>query len=316
MSPDPAISVLLTAYNHEAYVEQALESVAAQTFRDFELIVTDDCSTDGSREVIASWLQRTGFDATFVANERNLGICAVRNRGLRLAKGRFVCSLAADDWYEADRLERQHAFFRNLTADVGLIYSDVRLCDATGEVMAPSMIQEWLGGRPVEGWVFDDLIRCSILPAAGVMVRRTALEAVGDYDETLYAEDYDMWLRLADRFQVRYLAGVASNYRVLPTSMSNSHARKATIADYNVRVLLKWLGRDPATDRVIAGRVCSEALVIGHSDRRDALWALGKVESIDPSATRSARASLAAPGIRRARAAVGRARRLLLSRRP
>lgn len=313
MSGEPAISVLVTAYNHAVYVEKALDSVAGQTFRDFELVITDDCSTDGSPEVIRSWLKRTGCPATFVANESNLGICTVRNRSLGRAGGRFVCSLAADDWYEPDRLERQHTFFRDLPDDVGFIYSDVRMCDEAGGELVPSMVEHWQRGRRVEGWIFDDLIRLNIVPAPGVMTRRAALDAVGEYDEALWAEDYDMSLRLAERFQVRYLPGVVSNYRVLRTSMSNSPGANAAVANYDVMVLLKWLGRDGATDRIIAERVRSAAQVIGLSDKRQARWALRQVASIDPREAWRARIRLAAPSS--GRAAAKKARRLLRRRR-
>ena len=84
----PAVSQIVFTYNHERFVEQCLDSVAAQTFDDFELIIIDDCSTDRTVERIESWLSESPLEARLVVNERNLGICATRNIALRALPGR------------------------------------------------------------------------------------------------------------------------------------------------------------------------------------------------------------------------------------
>lgn len=293
MTGAPAVSVLLTAYNHAPYVEQALDSVAAQTCRDLELIVTDDHSSDGTAEVIRGWLERTGFPAVFLANERNVGIPAVRNRALAVARGTFACSLAADDFYEPDRLERQLTLFAGLPDEVGFVYGDLRVVDAAGAELHPSFLAQLLPGRtPPEGRIFEELLHSNFVPAPGVMIRRSALEAVGPYDESLSREDYDMWLRLADRFEVRHLPGVVASYRVLPTSMSNAPGRRAEQHLYNLQVLLKWLGRSAAADRAIAERVRAEAVPAAQADAAYARSALRRVSRIGSSPRHEAVAAL------------------------
>ena len=103
----PTITVISTAFNHARYVEEALESLRRQKLTDFELIITDDASTDGCADVIEAWLDRTGFPAKFIRNKVNRGICACRNTALAQASGTFLCALPGDDVYEPDYLERQ-----------------------------------------------------------------------------------------------------------------------------------------------------------------------------------------------------------------
>lgn len=310
MSDAPAVSVLLTTYNHAQYVEQALESVAAQAFTDFELIVTDDCSTDGSADVIRRWLERTGFPATFIVNERNVGICAVRNHDLRLARGRFACSLSGDDWYEPDRLERQAGFFAAQPEDVAVVYSDVHVDDVIGSGRAPSYLATSLhGDPPPEGRVFDEILRRNFLPAAGVMLRRSAVEEVGGYDESMSFEDFDMWLRLADRFTFRHLPGYAGGYRVLATSMSSDLRWRRDMGNDRNRILLKWLGRSAGADAVIAGRVRGNAMRTASWDCAATLAALQAVQHVDGSPKwRAVIAMLSVPGAGAALAGVRRIR--------
>jgi glycosyltransferase involved in cell wall biosynthesis len=258
-SATPAVSVLVTAFRHSAYVERALASVAAQTFCDYELIITDDCSGDSTADVIRRWLERTQVPATFLANEVNMGICAVKNQALRHAKGRYVCSLAADDWFEPERLERHVRFMDGLPAQVGFVYSDSRLVDPEGEPLGETSLQRSLGSDAAapEGDICARLLRGNFIPAHAVMLRRSAIDDVGGYDESLAYEDYFMWLEIARRYQVRFLPGVVTTYRVLPTSMSHSPEWRARMMLSQAIILHRWVGVDEEYDRALAAHVGS-----------------------------------------------------------
>ncbi len=247
------VSVLVLAYNQERHVAEALDSVAAQTYDDLEVLITDDCSTDGTLAAIRDWVTHTGFRARVIANERNLGICRVLNNALAVTTGEFVCGFAADDVMAPDRVARQVAVLTSSPPEVAAVASDMRVIDPNGAVLQPSYLN-WLGLRswPRDSELFALLLFANIVPAPAVMVRRAALEAVGPYDETLVFEDYDMWLRLADRFSFRFLPGVVVDYRMDPFSLSHSTERRVTMLESEMRLLLKWVGRSPATDRIIA----------------------------------------------------------------
>ena len=211
----PKVSVLVTTYNHARYLEEALDSLRRQTSQDFETIITDDASTDGSAEVIAAWLARTGFAAQFIRNPHNRGICANRNAALARASGIFVCSLSGDDAYAPDRIARQLAFFLTQPARVAAIYSDALVVDADGRPCGSFMAPLLAGRAPPQGDIFERVLANNFLPAPAVMVRRSAIAAVGGYDERLFYEDIDMWLRLSHRFDVAYLPGQPVRFRVL-----------------------------------------------------------------------------------------------------
>jgi cellulose synthase/poly-beta-1,6-N-acetylglucosamine synthase-like glycosyltransferase len=280
-------------------VEQALDSVAGQTFGDFELIITDDCSPDGTAERITGWLSRTGFPARFLRNEKNLGICRVRNQALSMARGTYLCSLAGDDWYEPDRLVRQCGFFSILAAEVGFIYSDVRICGPDGAGVTPSYLARYLGAgvTPPEGIVFERLLQGNFVPAPGVMIRRAALEAAGGYDESLAYEDYDMWLKLAHRYPVRHLPGIVANYRELDTGMMLSPEWQPKVMRSTIEILSRWLGNEPAHEAVLARRIREASLALSRDDRPAARKFLRQIRAIPPRLRwRAVELALAVPG--------------------
>ena len=164
------MSLIVTAYNHERFVDECLESVSRQTFRDFEIVVLDDCSTDGSASRIEAWLPRAPAPVTFLRNERNLGICPSRNRSVSHCRGEFISSVAADDYYEPDKIERQYAFFRTLGPEVAAVFSNMRVIDEAG-----NPTHRWFNsGRPrAEGKIFRQMLPGNFIPAPTVMIRRS-----------------------------------------------------------------------------------------------------------------------------------------------
>ena len=206
----------------------------------------------------------TGYPARFVANEQNLGICAVRNRALELATGRYVCSLSGDDFYELDRLERQVEFFDTLDDDVAFVYSDVRCCDAGGRPLPLTFLERTLGTGYVapEDDVFERTIVKNFIAAPGVIIRRSAIDAVGAYDETLFFEDVSMWLSLSHRFRVRHLAGVVCNYRQLTTSMAHSPRWRHAMERDLLRLAASWLGHDRVPTTAMVGEIRRKAALL------------------------------------------------------
>lgn len=238
----PLVSLLVTAYNHESYIRQALDSVKNQTYDNFEVIITDDCSTDNSALVIQEWLDDNDFSATFIANTVNVGICAVRNQALTLARGKYICTLSTDDWYEQDHIEFQVAAFEKLPETVGFIFSDVREVDANGQKIVEgqfSSLSETMEQLSIS--LFERFLRGNFIPAPSVMMRRRAIEEVGGYDDSLYYEDIDMWLKLSFRFGAHYVPGEVGAYRVLIGSMSHSALLRPRMIEADLAIYRKWL---------------------------------------------------------------------------
>jgi glycosyltransferase involved in cell wall biosynthesis len=309
----PAVSVLVQTYNHEPYIDQCLESLTRQTFRDFEVVIVDDASSDGTVDRVRAWLGRASVAARLVVNERNRGICASRNIGLCQCRGRFVAGLAGDDYYEPEKLEWQHAFFTTLNQTVAAVFGRARVISVEGR-----QLRVWFEDEvPPEGHVFERLLRGNFLPAPTIMVRRAALDEVGWYDETLFHEDYDMWLRLASRYEFRYLPRILTNYRVVPTSASRSPSNRARLYESSVRSLLKWYGRDVTTDAVVIRRARRSALAALALDLRMGRAALRALFRARPSLVhRAAIAATRLPGAHAFTSLAYAARTRWRSRRP
>jgi glycosyltransferase involved in cell wall biosynthesis len=262
---NPAVSQIVFTYNHEPFVEQCLDSVAAQTFDDFELIIIDDCSTDRTVERIEAWLSKSPLEARLIVNGRNLGICATRNVALGVCRGEFLSTVSGDDYYEPDKIERQYRFWQELDGRAAAVFGNVRMIDESGReigLVYPS------GRPPADGRVFDRLIECgNFMTSPTMMTRRNVFETVGGYDESLFYEDYDMWLRLADRYEFRFLPGVLANYRTVSSGAARNPAYAAARCESRARVLLKWYGRSPGTDEVILNRAWKNGRRVLAADR-------------------------------------------------
>ncbi len=188
----PKVSVIIPVYNTEQWVGHCIESLLGQTFRDFELILVDDCSTDRSREVIASFHDER---IRFYRNERNLGAAATRNRAIDLARGELLAQQDSDDYCTPDRLEKQVAFL-DAHPEIDLCSTWYRMVDGAGHLLLN--IQAPTGP--------DDLkvhtLFGSVLSTTGVMMRREKFLATGERYRKGMAEDFDLWNRLA--FHLRF----------------------------------------------------------------------------------------------------------------
>jgi Glycosyl transferase family 2 len=212
----PRLTVLMAVRNGERTVDEAIESILGQTFTDFEFLIVDDGSTDGTPARLASYEDRR---VTLVEHESQAGLARSLNRGLALTKSEYVARQDADDRSAPDRLARQVAFLDG-HADVALVGTWYRKIDERGNVLARQQL-------PCDStdlrW---HLLYYSPFVHSAVALRRSALEGVGTYDEGLsYSQDYDLWCRLARRFAVANLGDYLVDYRVSPVSMTETYGQ-------------------------------------------------------------------------------------------
>ncbi len=201
------ISVLMPMYNAGRFLDEAVRSILEQSYADFELLVLDDASTDGSRERIARLKDER---IRLLANERNLGLAATLNRGLELASGELIARMDADDVSLPERFARQAAAFAS-RAELALCCTNVVSISEAGEVLT----RPWYPLRTDVGW---DLFFHSSIAHSSVMLRRSAL---GDlrYPATR-AEDAGLWRALLGRGAFLLLPEVLLKYRVHAASMN------------------------------------------------------------------------------------------------
>lgn len=248
----PGITVVIVSYNHGRFLEQALDSVRAQTVRPTQLIVADDASPDDSAVRIERWLAANWPDAVFVRHEVNTGLPRLLNEVLTMADQDLLVMAAADDWMEPERLERQAAALAGAPDRVGLVYSDMTVVDEDG---VPTGVRYYdYAAPPVEGDAFAAMLEASVPASPTVMLRRAAIVEAGPFDETLLFEDWDMWLRLSRLVDFAYLPAPLVNYRRVAGSLSRSDAYRVSFGEASIHVLRKHLGVSDADDRVIARR--------------------------------------------------------------
>jgi CMP-N-acetylneuraminic acid synthetase len=191
-NPFSKVSVYIVNHNYGAYVAQAIESVLNQSFDDFELLILDNGSEDGSREIISRYQRHKKIRAIF---QDNIGLNATNNVAIRRSKGRYVLRLDADDFLHPNALELL-AGVLDRRPEVGLVFPDYFLTDQTGKVM-----------EIMQRHNFDEVTLLD-QPAHGActMIRRECLEALNGYDESYHCQDgWDLWVRFIRQFGVANL---------------------------------------------------------------------------------------------------------------
>lgn len=181
----PLVSVVMAAYNVQAYIQDAIASVQAQTVSDWELLVIDDCSTDGTRELVCT-LAEADRRIRLVCNETNQGTAATRNRGFELCRGEFVALLDSDDCWRPEKLEKQLALAKQTGAE--LIYTSYAIVDDQGKPCGRDYIVP--GQTDVDRQLRENVIGCST-----VLLRREMVEQFR-FSQTYYHEDYVLWLEI------------------------------------------------------------------------------------------------------------------------
>ena len=186
---DPAVTIVIPAYNSARYIAQALDSVKAQTVNDYEVIVVNDGSDD--RTELEQILRSHPLPVTYIS-QANRGVSAARNAAIKVARGRYYAQLDADDQWVPDFLEVQLRILNN-NPDVALVYPNATIiADSSDEGI------EFMKLSPSEGEVtFESLVREKCVVMTSVTARMTAIREAGMYDESLRScEDFDLWLRI------------------------------------------------------------------------------------------------------------------------
>ncbi len=217
----PKVTVLMAVYNGEKYLRAAMESILNQTFRDFELMIIDDASTDSTPEIISSYPDPR---IRVLKNETNLGLTKSLNKGLKEAVGEYVARMDADDISLPERLVQQVSYL-DKHPDIALIGCRVEVIDDKGQSLGISHSL-----ATTRESIFYWLIFNNVLTHSSVMFRRDVVMNLGGYDEShRYVEDYGLWNKLSLRFGMELLDEVHVKWRLSPGGISQQHrnAQKA-----------------------------------------------------------------------------------------
>jgi len=235
----PKVSVLMPVYNGEKYIGQAIDSILSQSFRDFELVVVDDGSTDMSAEIVGSYSDKR---VRYVANPTNLGLAGARNRAIEVSNGDYLAWLDCDDISLPDRLLKQVALLDE--------YPNVGLCGTWVRTLGLESEQVWqypsAPGFVRARMLFDDPVATS-----AAMVRRSCLAADELRFDTRFppAEDYDLWERISRTNGVCNISEVLTLYRIHPNQISTIKREQQRKAVWEIQSrLLQQLYVEPSEE--------------------------------------------------------------------
>jgi glycosyltransferase involved in cell wall biosynthesis len=193
-SENPAVSVIIPAFNRAWCLRETLQSVLNQTFRNFEIIAVDDGSTDGTAALLRQFSQ-----VRVHRWEDNRGVSAARNRGIAMARGGLICFLDSDDRWVENKLQVQVDWMQ-AHPECPACYTD-EIWIRNGVRVNPKNKH-----RKYSGDIFRQCLPLCIISPSSIMMRASVLEAIGGFDTDLAAcEDYDLWLRLASRYPVEFI---------------------------------------------------------------------------------------------------------------
>lgn len=203
------ISVIIPCFNREHLLGRAIESVLRQSFDEFELLIVDDGSTDGTRELVQRFEDPR---IEYIRHETNRGASAARNTGIKRSDGEFVAFLDSDDAWLESKLEKQLAAFEAGPSRLGVVYTTFRKVD-------------WHYEPEVKRWKGDISSRILVNNCVGTtstpMIRRKCFDVSGDFDEDLGgSEDWDLWIRLAEDWEFDCIYEDLVDYYHQPNSLT------------------------------------------------------------------------------------------------
>lgn len=210
------VSVIIPTYNHGEFLKRALKSVCAQSWKNWEIIVVDNCSTDNTDEIMNGWV---GNNIKYLKVNNNGVIAVSRNVGIRAACGEWIAFLDSDDWWESNKLEKTI----NLSAGTDVLYHDLKIYDQKSKkILRHNRVRSRQIARP---HYFELLKLGNVIPNSSVVVRRSCLDSIEYLDEDpklVGCEDFDLWLRLAKKgYDFRRIKGSYGFYQINGGNVSN-----------------------------------------------------------------------------------------------
>jgi glycosyltransferase involved in cell wall biosynthesis len=212
----PAVSVIIPTYNRAKLLGRAIQSILAQTYQDFELIIVDDGSTDDTESLVKSF---NSEKIRYIRHKKNRGASAARNTGIRSAKGEYIALQDSDDEWMPEKLEKQMRAFATAPPEVGVVYTGFYIIANNKKKYMPSA-----SITPKDGNIFSSIIKGEYLVSPQtIVVKRECFERAGMFDEHFPAmEDWEMSLRLSRHYHFKYINEPLVLYSLQPDSISRN----------------------------------------------------------------------------------------------
>ncbi|WP_394760357.1 glycosyltransferase [Flavobacterium sp.] len=272
MNSNPLVSIICLCYNHEAFVIESLNSVINQSYNNIELIIVDDFSTDNSKKVIRNWL--INFPKTqFIGNEENLGNTKSFNKALRLAKGDYIIDLASDDVLLPNCVHLQiEKFQKSSYPNLGVVYGNAELITENGDFdsyyFAVNSDKEVIQKRVTGDIYHNVLLGGNSLCSVSAMIKKETLEDLNGFDEDLYYEDLDFWIRASRKYEFDFINAILVQKRTVENSLgamfykkTDERAKKINHSTYLILKKAIKLNKTKTENKALLKRIHFEILL-------------------------------------------------------
>jgi glycosyltransferase involved in cell wall biosynthesis len=209
----PLVSIIVPCYNHDEFIEKTIDSIISQDYPHFELIVIDDGSSDNSPQLLHQLQQKYKF---ILECNKNQGVSKTLNRGFRdLANGKYLTFCASDDYWLPGKLSKQVKFLEE-NSQYAMVYGKSKFIDHKGEFqkIETDKRNENLKG----GFIFKNIILFEFHPPVNYMLRADVVKEIGYYRDHIWAEDFDMNLRISNKYPIGFIDDYLSCYRIANSS--------------------------------------------------------------------------------------------------
>ena len=209
MNENPLVSILLLSMNHERFIEQCISSLKEQTYKNIEIIYLDNASSDKTFEVGKKALEKSGVPYKTFSNAESKGISKNLNFLFKNSMGEYFIPLSTDDWLTSESIYEKMKYFLQ-HPEFGMVYSSCfYYFHNTGETIECPRKKEYK-----QGWVLSEILKGNFIRSVGSMIKRETLKNIGLYDEASLLEDWEMWIRVAEKFPIGYINKELAFYRM------------------------------------------------------------------------------------------------------
>jgi len=233
MKEDTLVSIVIASYNSAEFLPYAIRSALEQTYRNIEVHVVDDGSTDNTPEAVAPFLSDSRVN---YYHQENKGQPFAKNKGIRESRGDFIAFIDADDVWLKDKIEKQLPCF-DRGENIGVVYTRVELIDQKGNIIVRDQGPD---SRYLSGKITGPLLIENFITGPTSMIRRECFDKVGLFDESIpMGIDYDLWLRISTAYEFVFLNEVTYQYRIWPGQMSHRWKKRFECGKFIMEKFLK-----------------------------------------------------------------------------
>lgn len=262
------ISVIIPTYNREKSIARAVRSILAQTYRNYEVLIVDDGSTDSTRKIVESF----GDDRIrYIYLEENSGVSHARNVGIQMAECDYIAFLDSDDEWLPEKLEKQMEMMRQMPENVGLVYCRMSGMRPDGGVsFCPNL---GIAKEALEGNMFPFLLKENVISPQAVLIRRKCLKQSGGFDESLTCiEDWELFLRISQCWQITFMEETLVRVHVSETSVSQNISGYLKTRCYMISKYWRLMEEYQILESVMAGLLLFAQRYNCYEEAKSLLW--------------------------------------------